>query len=264
MTSLNIAVLIKQVPASSEVDMNRQTGTLIRSNSGNRINPYDLFALECALQLKQQFGATVTAITMGPSNASEVVTYAYAMGVDNGILASHAKFGGADVLATSNTLADAIVGSGQYDLILCGQQTTDGDTAQVGASVATLLGLPWLMWVNSVSYNEQNRQFVAQCQTSHAVQTMTIPSPCLLSVTSQIGIPRIPTLQRKLLAKKKTVSHLSLEDMPQGNISKYGVVGSPTRVRKLYLPQVRTVSQYIQGTLDDQADFVSSLVDSVN
>ena len=147
---MNILVLIKQVPASNKVEVDPVTGVLKRNGAASKMNPYDLFAIETALQLREAVGGEVSVMTMGPPQAEKIMREAYSLGVDRGYILSDRAFAGADVLATAYTLAQGIEKAGGFDLILCGKQTTDGDTAQVGPEVAERLGLPSIAGVTSV------------------------------------------------------------------------------------------------------------------
>lgn len=139
---MEILVCIKQVPESNKVEVDPVTGVLNRSSASSKMNPYDLYALETALRLRQELGGRVSVMTMGPAQAEAVIREAYAMGADEGWLITDRRFGGADVLATSYTLSQGIRRAGPFDLILCGKQTTDGDTAQVGSEISEALSLP--------------------------------------------------------------------------------------------------------------------------
>ena len=141
---MNIIVCIKQVPGTAQVEIDEKTGVLKRDGVASKMNPFDLFAIESAMRLKEKYGGRVTALTMGPPQAEKVLREAFMMGVDDAVLLSDRRFGGADVLATSYTISQGIRKIGSYDLILCGKQTTDGDTAQVGAELAEFLGIPHL------------------------------------------------------------------------------------------------------------------------
>ena len=139
---MDILVCIKQVPASNKVEVDPVTGVLLRNGADSKMNPYDLYALETALKIREEVGGTISVISMGPPQAMTVIREAFAMGVDRGALLSDRRFGGADVLATSYTIAQGIKKMGDFDLILCGKQTTDGDTAQVGSEVSEWLNIP--------------------------------------------------------------------------------------------------------------------------
>ncbi len=148
---MNIFVCIKQVPSTNKVQVDEKTGVLKRDGIASKMNPYDLYALETALRLKAEHGGTLTVGTMGPPQAQAVVKEAYMMGADEGYVFSDRRLGGADVLATSYTLSQAIQSVGDFDLILCGKQTTDGDTAQVGPAIAEHLGIPHAAWVSKLT-----------------------------------------------------------------------------------------------------------------
>lgn len=147
---MKIVVCMKQVPAGTKVDIDPETGAMKRLSGDTRTNPYDLFALEAALQLREKLGGTVTVITMGPPQAEEMMRDAYTMGADDAVILSDRKFAGADVLATSYALSQGIQVLGGADLIVCGKQTTDGDTAQVGPAIAEHLGIPHAAWVSEI------------------------------------------------------------------------------------------------------------------
>ena len=148
---MDILVCIKQVPASNKVEVDPVTGVLLRNGADSKMNPYDLYALETALKIREEVGGTISVISMGPPQAMTVIREAFAMGVDRGALLSDRRFGGADVLATSYTIAQGIKKMGDFDLILCGKQTTDGDTAQVGSEVSEWLNIPSVSNVKKIS-----------------------------------------------------------------------------------------------------------------
>ena len=154
---MKIVVCIKQVPASSNVQIDPVTGVLIRDGNNTKMNPYDLYALEVALRIKEQTGATVKTITMGPPPAKDVLEESVWMGCDDGVLITDRKFGGADVVATSYTISQGIRSMGEFDLIICGKQTTDGDTAQVGAEMAEALGIPHVCYVDIALQAKRSR-----------------------------------------------------------------------------------------------------------
>ena len=147
---MKIIVCIKQVPGSSEVQIDPVTGNLIRDGKNAKMNPYDLFNLETALRIREEKGGTIKAITMGPPQAKAVLNEALWMGADDAMLLTDRKFGGADVVATSYTLSQGIRRLGEFDLIICGKQTTDGDTAQVGPEIAECLGIPHVAYVDRI------------------------------------------------------------------------------------------------------------------
>ena len=211
---------MKQVPASSKVDIDPETGAMKRMSGETRTNPYDLFALETALQIREKVGGTVTVLTMGPPQAEEMMRDAYTMGADDAVILSDRKFAGADVLATSYALAQGIQVIGGADLIICGRQTTDGDTAQVGPAIAEHLTIPHAAWVAEiVDVNEKAIQ-VRQDLVSVS-QISEIPYPCLLTIDKDTCVPRLPSYLLKKATADRPIRILSFEDMPvwSGRIS---------------------------------------------
>ena len=183
---------MKQVPAGTKVDIDPETGAMKRLSGETRTNPYDLFALEAALQLREKVGGSVTVLTMGPPQAEEMMRDAYTMGADDAVILSDRKFAGADVLATSYALSQGITAIGDIDLIICGKQTTDGDTAQVGPAIAEHLGIPHAAWVSEIVDADSESIQVKQDLVSVS-QTSKIPYPCLITVDKDMCVPRLPS-----------------------------------------------------------------------
>lgn len=240
---MKIAVCMKQVPAYSDGNMNEKTGLIIRKGLPSITNIYDLSALETALQMKEKVGAIVTVFTMGPINSEQVIREAYACGADEGFLISDKAFSGADVLSTSYTLMQAINCTGIYDLILCGKQTTDGDTAQVGGALAKWLGIPHITGVTKL-VNVQESSIIIQSTSESKLITEEIGYPCLFAVERTIFVPRMPSLKLKIAGKKKEVPIISLENMRDKEAEHYGQNGSATRVQKIFPPE-RTKRQKV-------------------
>lgn len=189
---MKILVCMKQVPAGTKVDIDPETGAMKRLSGETRTNPYDLFALEAALQLREKVGGSVTVLTMGPPQAEEMMRDAYTMGADDAVILSDRKFAGADVLATSYALSQGITAIGDIDLIICGKQTTDGDTAQVGPAIAEHLGIPHAAWVSEIVDADSESIQVKQDLVSVS-QTSKIPYPCLITVDKDMCVPRLPS-----------------------------------------------------------------------
>ncbi len=231
---ISIFVCIKQVPATSKVEVDETTGVLKRSGVKSKLNPYDLYALETALRLKQRCGGRITVGTMGPPQAEAVVREAYMMGADDGYVFSDRRLGGADVLATSYTLSQAIRSLGDFDLIICGRQTTDGDTAQVGPAIAEHLGIPHAAWVSRVE--AAGGGINAEQQLQHVIETVYIPFPCLISVQKDICMPRLPSLRRAREVKDRPVHILGLNAFPDTDEDHYGLSGSATQVERIFPP----------------------------
>ncbi|RGX54817.1 electron transfer flavoprotein subunit beta/FixA family protein [Anaerotruncus sp. AF02-27] len=233
---MKILVCIKQVPQTNKVEVDPVTGVLRRDGADAKMNPYDLYALETALRLREELGGTVEVLTMGPPQAQAVIREAYAMGADAGALVSDRRFGGADVLATSYTLSQAIRRLGQFDLILCGKQTTDGDTAQVGPEVSEWLGMPSVANVRRILACDETGVTV-EMEVPGAIETVRVPFPCLLSVDKDIYQPRLPSFVKKHESRQRPVTMLSLGDMEDRDPRHYGLDGSPTQVQRIFPPE---------------------------
>ncbi len=238
---MKIAVCIKQVPGTSKVEVDPKTGVLKRDGVDSKMNPFDLYALEAAMQLKDICGdpeTTVTAITMGPPQAEEIIREAFMMGADEGVILSDRRFAGSDVLATSWTLAQGLLKCGPFDLIICGKQTTDGDTAQVGAELAEFLNIPHVCNVLKIkSFNKE----ALSCSTDlpQHVQDIKIALPCLIAVEKGIFEPRLPSFKRKKLTSAREIKRLGLDDLPDKTPTRYGLNGSPTQVARIFPPESR-------------------------
>ena len=234
---MKILVCIKQVPESNKVEVDPVTGVLKRDGAASKMNPYDLYALETAFRIREQTGGTVQVISMGPPQAKQVIREAFAMGADAGTLLSDRKFGGADVLATSYTLAQGIKASGEFDLILCGRQTTDGDTAQVGPEISEWLNIPSVADVVKINKVEEDGITVSM-DLPEEVEIAKVQFPCLLAVNKDIFRPRLPSYVKKTETKEREINVLSLKDMKDTDEMHYGLNGSPTQVQKIFPPAV--------------------------
>jgi len=231
---VEIFVCIKQVPSTNKVQVDEKTGVLIRGGVASKMNPYDLFALETALRLREAYGGRIVVGAMGPPQAEAVIREAYLMGADEGYLFSDRRFGGADVLATSYTLSQAIRFAGDFDLILCGKQTTDGDTAQVGPAIAEHMGIPHAAWVSGLAVRDHGLDVEQQLQD--VVETAWMPFPCLVTVEQDIYTPRLPSLKRAKEAKARPVTVVGLDQLPDTDEKHYGLTGSPTQVERIFPP----------------------------
>lgn len=249
---MKIIVCMKQVPASTQVDIDPETGAMKRLSSATRTNPYDLYALETALLLKEQTGGTVTVLTMGPPQAEEMVRDAYTVGADEAVVLSDRKFSGADVLATSYTLSQGIQLMGGADLIICGRQTTDGDTAQVGPAMAEHLNIPHAAWVTEIIQADNEKIQVRQDLAS-VTQVSEMPYPCLITVDQNICVPRLPSYRLKKATEGKAVRFLSFQDMPDQDMTRYGLNGSPTSVERMFAPPEKEKQVYLQGDAQQKA-----------
>jgi len=255
---LKIIVPIKQVPETSNVKMDPETGTVIRAGVETVVNPLDLYALETALRLKEQYGGTVTVLSMGPPQAVKALKEAVAMGCDDAILVSDRKFGGSDTWATSYTLAQAIKKIGAYDLIIAGERATDGDTAQVGPGIASWLDLPVATYVAKIE-TVQDGRIVLERLVEDGYQILSLPVPCLLTVVKEIASPRLPTLRGKINARQLTIPVFSTENM-ELEPTALGLKGSPTKVVKIDTPKVTRGGTVVKAGDDDA---VASAVDQL-
>lgn len=259
---MDILVCIKQVPGSSDVEVDELTGVLKRDGSDTKLNPYDLYALEMAFVLRECYGGTVRVLSMGPPQAAEAVREAVYMGADRGYLLSDRKFAGADVLATSYTISQGIRKIGAYDLILCGKQTTDGDTAQVGAELAEFLSVPHGSNVFSVeSVTEEEITF--QCGYENRVETQKLSFPCLLTAEGGCNTPRLPSYRRQReLEGEELVTVLSAEDFDDKDPKRYGLSGSPTQVERIFPPDKNENKVMLEGSTERlAAEFCKLLKD---
>ena len=242
---MHIVVCIKQVPDTADVKIDPKTNTLIREGVVSIINPFDMYAIEESVRLKEKLGGKVTAITMGPPQAENALREAMAMGVDAGILVSDRVFAGSDTWATSYTLALALKKIGDYGVILCGKQASDGDTAQVGPGIAAHLDLPQLTYVRKIEEISEEH-LIGERLLEEGTEVVRVPLPCVLTVVEEINEPRLPSLRGKLAAKKAQITHWKADDL-QGKIASFGLDGSPTKVVKIFTPPARQGGQIFKG-----------------
>ncbi|MDR1055749.1 MAG: electron transfer flavoprotein subunit beta/FixA family protein [Prevotellaceae bacterium] len=250
---MNIVVCIKQVPDTTEIRLNPETGTMIREGVPSIMNPDDKSGLEAALQLKYKYGAHITVITMGPAQADKVLREAYAMGVDRAILLTDRKFAGADTLATSNALAGALRML-DFDLIITGRQAIDGDTAQVGPQIAEHLDLPQVSYVEGLQYDGQ-KLFTIKKSTEEGYQIVEVEAPCLITILSSANSPRYMSVNGIVNAYKREVEIWRFENI---NIDehKLGLKGSPTRVFKSFTKGAKIAGQLYEVEAVEAADII--------
>ena len=255
---MNIIVCIKQVPDTQDIKINPETNTLMREGVQSIVNPFDMYAIEEALRIREKLGGKVTVITMGPEQAQEALREAVSMGADEIVLMSDRAFAGADTWVTSYTLAKGIEKLGKYDLIICGKQAIDGDTAQVGPGIAAQLDIPQVTYVKKT---EEIKDGMGRFErmTEEGYEIIETPLPCLITVVKEINIPRLPSLKGKIRAKQASVVKLTAKDI-NAEPDKLGLKGSPTVVDKIFAPQKRTGGQILQG---ETQEVVNKLVDAV-
>lgn len=233
---MNILVLVKEVPDMEKVRFDSERGVVDRSSAPAEMNPFDESALQAALELKRAYGAHVTAMTMGPPRAARTLQDAYARGADEGILLTDRAFGGSDTIATSRTLAAAIA-AGDYDLILCGEKSVDGDTAQVGAETAQLLGIPHAYYADSIELADEGTVRVSIENLCGSRQVRTMALPALVGVTKNIGKLQLPTVDRKLESLTLEIRKIGLADLSNLSKEETGFAGSPTKVAGIEVPK---------------------------
>lgn len=226
---MKIVVCIKQVPDTTEVRLDPETGTLIRKGIPSIINPDDKSGLEAALRLKDQVGAEITVLTMGPKKAKDALREALAMGADRGILLSDQAFAGSDTWATSSALAGALR-TLPFDLVIAGRQAIDGDTAQVGPQIAEHLGLPSVSYVEELEAEAES--FVVKRAFEDGYQRIRVPAPCLVTVLKEMNQPRYMRIGAIYEAwRSDRIEEWSAEDI-QVDPAHLGLKGSPTKVKK--------------------------------
>lgn len=248
-TLMNIIVCIKQVPDTTAVRIDPDTRTLVREGVPSIINPFDMYAIEEGLRLKEKHGGTVTALTMGPPQAEAALREAISLGVDEAVHLCDAAFKGSDTFATSYAISTGIRKLGSFDIILCGKQASDGDTAQVGPGIAVHLDLPQIVFVRRIREVKDGR-ILAERMTEEGYDLVESPLPALVTVVKEINEPRMPSLKGKMRAKKAAIKVLSAADLGLAP-EKIGLDGSPTWVERVFSPPQREAGQVWTGEPDD-------------
>jgi electron transfer flavoprotein beta subunit len=249
---MNILVCLKQVPGTTKVDIDPQTNTLVRKGIENIVNPFDTYALEEGVRLKERYGGKVTVISMGPPQAEEALREAISCGADEAILIGDGAFAGSDTLATSYTLARTIEKIQDYDLIICGRQTLDGDTAQVGPEIAEMLGIPFVSYVSKVEeIDNGHMQVQRMVEEGHEIIETSLPA--LITVVKEINVPRLPSLRGLTRAKSAAVSVWDARELDVDQ-DRVGLSGSATRVIKIFFPQRAHSGEMLQGSLEEQVE----------
>jgi electron transfer flavoprotein beta subunit len=248
---LNIIVCIKQVPDTAEIRINPETNTLMREGVPSIINPFDMHALEAAVQIKEQTGAKVIVLTMGPPQAEASLREAISLGADEAVLLSDRLFAGSDTWATSYTLAKAIEKL-DAGIIFCGKQAIDGDTAQVGPETAEFLNIPHISYVKKIE--DISDSFIrVQRLMDEGYDIVESPLPVLLTVVRELNEPRMPSLKGKMAAKKAEIKTMNAADIGADEDS-LGLKGSPTQVRNIFAPEMNAERMMIEGTPEEQVN----------
>ena len=254
----DIIVPIKQVPDMERVKFDTESGRVDRSSAAGEINPFDLNALETAVQLKEKLGGTVTTISMGPPQAESSVRDSLSRGADRGILLVGKEFAGADTWATSYTLASAIKKLGKFDIIVCGEKTVDGDTGQVGPEIGEWLGIPHIAYVSKVrEAAAASLTVVAEMESDRYI--ISSPWPVLITVTKDINSPRLPSFADKMKARKAQIETWGAADLADvADAANFGLKGSPTRLNKVVVPSEEgRKGEVFRGSPEDAAKNVA-------
>jgi electron transfer flavoprotein alpha/beta subunit len=255
--TLKIIVPVKQVPEVADVKVNKDTGTLIRDGVPSILNPFCEYAIEAAIQLREKYGGEVTIITMGPPQAKDALLKALAMGADKAVHLTDRAFAGADTWATALTLAEYIR-SEEFDLVICGKQAIDGDTAQVGPELAELLGVPQICYVRKLELSEDGKQVSVHRATDEGYEVVKAKLPVLLTATKGLNEPRLPNIMGIMKAKQKPYAEVNIEKLGT-DPDRLGLKGSPTQVRKVFAPEKKKGGIKIEA--EDPAAAAKQLVE---
>ena len=258
---MNIIVCVKQVPATTEVLLNPETNTIIREGVESMLNPFDTYAIEEALRLRARCGSgRVTVLSMGIPSVAQLLKETLALGVDAAVLLSDRKFAGADSLATAHALASGIGKIGPFDLIICGKQATDGDTAQVGPSLAEKLGIPHTTYVRKT---EALDELIIRCerQTDEGYDLVEMDLPAVITVLKGINVPRLPSIKGMRQALQTEVQVWGAADVgaDENNI---GLNGSPTQVARTFVPSHTVAGEILVGTLRERASRLVGILEN--
>ena len=260
---MHTLVCVKQVPDTTEIKMDPKTNTLDRSSAPTIINPYDAHAVEEAVKIKNKFGGKVSVISMGPPQAEEVIKKCIEMGADEGYLLSDRAFAGSDTLATSYILAmgiKKIMEKEPIDLVFCGKQAIDGDTAQVGPGIASRLGIPQLTYVEKIKgLNLKNNTVMIHRKIDNGYEVVESKLPCLITVEKDINDLSYSPLPNMIRAARYKSTVWGINDF-KADMSQLGLKGSPTSVRRIFPPPQRSGGELLKGNIDE---VVKQLTDSL-
>ena len=256
---MNLIVCVKQVPGTSNVEVDPVTGVLKRDGVDSKLNPYDLFALEAAFRIRDKVGGTVRTLSMGPTQAIPSLKETLAMGADSALLLSDRKFAGADVHATSYAIKSGIESMGDFDLILCGKQTTDGDTAQVGPETAEWLGIEHATNVSAIEEVTED-SITVTFSLDDRLQTQKMKLPCLITLEKDAFTPRLPSYRRMKAVTEEQITVRSAADLPGLDETKCGLKGSPTQVERIFPPEKNTDKETFTGSGAELAEKLGGLL----
>ncbi len=249
---MNFVVCIKQVPGTTDIKIDPETNTLVREGVESIVNPFDCYALEEGVRLKERCGGKVPAISMGPPQAEQALRETISLGADEAILLSDRAFAGSDTWATSYVLSKAISKIADYDVIICGRQTLDGDTGQVGPELSEMLEIPFVAYVSKIEEIREGYMKV-QRMVEEGYEIIEMPLPAVITVVKEINVPRLPSIRGTMKSKSAQIPVWAAEDIGV-DASKAGIAGSPTRVVKIFFPKREHKSEMLQGSLGEQVD----------
>lgn len=247
---MNIVVCIKQVPDTTDVKINPETNTLIREGVESIINPFDVYAIEEGVRLKEKYGGTVSVLSMGPPQVDASLREAISLGADEAYLLTDRTFAGADTLATAYTLAAGIKKIGDVDIILMGRQAIDGDTGQVGPEVAENLEIPHITDIRKIEQIDEQGNIYLERMLEEGYVRLKVKLPVVITVVKEINEPRLPSLKGKMLARKKEIATWSAKDVDV-NEKRLGLTGSPTQVVKIFTPPKPAGGKVFDGDIKD-------------
>lgn len=248
-------VCLKQVPDTRNIQQDEKTGSLIRESAGSIPNPNDHNALEACLQVRERFDGVINAITMGPRQARACLRNALALGVDEAYHMRDKLFSGADVLVTANTLALGIKKIGLPDIIYCGKQSIDGDTGQVGAELAEILGYSHVYYVSEI-IDISDKEIIVISKMGRYVDKIKVKLPTILSIDNESYIPRVSSFRDKIMAQKKHIEILTMKDLDDNNENNFGYQASPTRVNRMFVPKTFKKGKILSGCTAQNVDFL--------
>lgn len=250
---LKIMVCIKQVPDTENAAFDPKTGTIDRSGTENIVNPDDLHAIEMALVMKDEIGAHITALTMGPPHAADVLSEAYAMGVDRCVLLSDPRFAGSDSLVTARALSRAIQSRGAFDIVITGFEAIDGNTSHVGYQLSEFLGIPLVTQIHR--FQVESGHALIERQYGHEYQKIRAALPLLLAVGKNTNRVRIPRLADIRGCADRNIITMTMEDIG-GSPDEYGLAGSPTVVLETEIFSHKRGREILNGSLTDKVDLL--------
>ena len=257
---MRIIVCVKQVPDIAEIETmetDPETGTIRREGLPSIVNPFDEYALEEAVSWKERLGGEVIALSMGPPQAEDALIKCLSMGVDRAVLLSDRAFAGSDTMATAYTMAKAVQKIGDFDMILCGQQAIDGDTAQVGPMLAENLHIPQITYVNQIEVEE--KYVAATREVEDGYERVRCKMPALLTVVKGINVPRVPTYSSLSEAMEKEIPIWTAEDLELES-DLLGLQGSPTAVTRIWTPEPKSGGQLLTGEPSELAVKLADLL----